>query len=118
LSAASGDRATPAEVGPTEDGAQLRIRWRDGHVSEYTPRLLRLSCPCAGCVEEMSGRPLLNPALRPAGRVSAGHRVRGAVRAAVRWSDGHKTGIYPFDMLRDLCRCLECLDPEGSGSSE
>jgi DUF971 family protein len=24
------------------------------------------------------------------------------------WSDGHATGIYPYDRLRGLCPCLEC----------
>jgi len=24
------------------------------------------------------------------------------------WSDGHSTGIYTFDFLRDLCPCPEC----------
>ena len=24
------------------------------------------------------------------------------------WSDGHSTGIYTFDYLRDLCPCAEC----------
>jgi DUF971 family protein len=114
LSAASGDRAAPVEVGPTEDGAQLRIRWGDGHVSEYTPRFLRLSCPCAGCVEEMSGRPLLNPAYVRQDVYPQAIEYVGRYALRFDWSDGHKTGIYPFDMLRGLCRCLECLDPEGS----
>jgi DUF971 family protein len=25
------------------------------------------------------------------------------------FSDGHNTGIYPFEVLRDLCRCPTCL---------
>ena len=108
-----GDRVTPAEVGPTEDGAQLRIRWRDGHVSEYTPRLLRLSCPCAGCVEEMSGRPLLDPAQVRQDVYPRTVEYVGRYALRFDWSDGHKTGIYPFTLLRDMCRCLECLDPEG-----
>ena len=24
------------------------------------------------------------------------------------WSDGHSTGIYPFDMLRRICPCDVC----------
>ena len=24
------------------------------------------------------------------------------------WSDGHNTGIYSFDHLRDICPCAEC----------
>jgi DUF971 family protein len=24
------------------------------------------------------------------------------------WEDGHKTGIYTYEKLRDLCECDEC----------
>ncbi|HEX7239257.1 MAG TPA: DUF971 domain-containing protein [Longimicrobiaceae bacterium] len=107
-----GDATTPAEVGPTEDGAQLRIRWRDGHVTELAPRLLRLSCPCAGCVEEMTGRPLLDPSYVPGDVYPLSVRYVGQYALAFEWSDGHRTGIYPFRMLREMCRCLRCLDPD------
>ena len=94
--------AAPLEVGPTEDGEQLRIRWRDGAVSEYPPRYLRLMCPCAGCVEEMTGRPLLNPASVPMDVHPLAIRYVGDYAIRFDWSDGHGTGIYPFDYLRDI----------------
>ena len=81
------DMTTPVEIGPNEDGTELRIRWRDGLVSDYPPRYLRLCCPCAGCVEEMSGRPLLNPATVPPGvHPRAIHRV-GEYALRFDWSD-------------------------------
>lgn len=102
------NRNTPAEIGPTEDEARLRIRWQDGHVSEYTPRDLRLRCPCAGCVEEMTGRPLLDP--RTVAEDVYPMQIRYVGRYALQfdWSDGHRTGIYPFDALRDMCSCDAC----------
>ena len=24
------------------------------------------------------------------------------------WNDGHNTGIYPFEILRETCPCTEC----------
>lgn len=92
----------PREVGPNADGTRLRILWADGVEATYAPRALRLACPCAGCVEEMTGRPILDPA-------SVSDRVYplaidyvGRYALRFRWSDGHDTGIYPFDMLRRL----------------
>ncbi|MDB4947965.1 MAG: hypothetical protein JWM27_614 [Gemmatimonadetes bacterium] len=99
---AASDRTTPLEVGPTEDGTELRIRWKDGAVSEYPPRYLRLCCPCAGCVEEMTGRPLLDPARVPLDVHPRAVRYVGDYALSFDWSDGHRTGIYPFDYLRDV----------------
>jgi DUF971 family protein len=92
----------PLDVGPSEDGTRLRIRWADEHVSEYEPRLLRLRCPCAGCVDEMTGRPLLDPDSVPADVHPLEIRYVGRYALTFHWSDGHGTGIYPFDMLRRL----------------
>ncbi|HEU0054372.1 MAG TPA: DUF971 domain-containing protein [Longimicrobium sp.] len=96
------DSTTPAEIGPTEDGSQLRIRWKDGAVSEYPPRYLRLCCPCAGCIDEMSGRPVLNPATVPLDVHPLAIEYVGDYALRFRFSDGHHTGIYPFDYLRDI----------------
>lgn len=96
---------SPLEVGPTEDEARLRVRWRDGHVSEYEPRYLRLACPCAACVEEMTGRPILDPRTVPDGVHPLAIRYVGRYALQFDWSDGHRTGIYPFDQLRRLCPC-------------
>ena len=94
--------ARPHYVGPSPDGDLLRIEWQDGAASEFQPRYLRLSCPCAGCVEEMTHRPLLDP-----GRVSMDVRplaIRYVGDYAIRfdWSDGHATGIYPWSYLREI----------------
>ena len=98
----SDDAVTPAEIAPTEDGSQLLIRWRDGAESEYPPRYLRLCCPCAGCVEEMTGRAILNPANVPADVYPRSVEYVGDYGIRFDWSDGHRTGIYPFDYLRDI----------------
>ncbi len=92
----------PREVGPTPDGERLRIVWSDGAASEYPPRYLRLSCPCAACVEEMTHRPLLDPAKVPPDVHPRQIRWVGDYALRFDWSDGHGTGIYPWDYLREI----------------
>jgi DUF971 family protein len=101
-------RVTADEIAPTSDGTALRISWKDGHVSTYLPYQLRLLCPCAGCIEEMTGRPILDPAsVSKAVYPTAIHYV-GRYALQFMWSDGHSTGFYPFEMLRRVCDCGEC----------
>lgn len=100
--------ARPDRVEPTEDGQRLRIVWRDGHVSEYEPRAIRLACPCAGCVDEFTGRPILDPAAVPAGIMPAAIEYVGRYALKFTWPDGHDTGLYPYDLMRRLCPCEAC----------
>lgn len=97
----------PLSVSRRDDG--LLVEWdAAGHRALYPARALRLACPCAECVEEMSGRPLLDP-----GRVAPDVQplriqLVGAYGLKVWWSDGHSTGIYTFDRLRRDCPCARC----------
>jgi ATP-binding protein involved in chromosome partitioning len=98
-------RSEPESIGPTEDGARLAIVWRDGHRSEYPPLLLRLACRCAACIDERTGRPILDPARVPAAVHPLAIHYVGRYALRFDWSDGHGTGIHPFEMLRELCPC-------------
>ena len=104
----SRDRITPTHIGPTEDQQALEIRWADGHVSVYEPRYLRLNCPCAGCVDEMTGQRTLIPDAVPAGIYPTAIHYVGRYALQFVWSDGHDTGLFSFETLRALCPCPEC----------
>jgi ATP-binding protein involved in chromosome partitioning len=82
--------------------------WEDDHRSIFTARDLRLSCRCAMCIEEMTGVPLLDPGKVPKEVVATSMELIGQYAVAIRWSDGHATGIYNFRDLRERCPCLEC----------
>lgn len=86
----------------------ITIKWSDGHETKYPARDLRLACRCAQCVEETSGRPLLEPAAVPNSVRAKAINLVGQYAIAIEWSDGHSTGIYNFRDLRANCPCAEC----------
>ena len=97
----------PVGIERRDDG--LVVTWdRAGHVAHFPALALRLSCPCAGCVDEITGRPLLEPSRVPADVRPLQVELVGAYGIKVRWSDGHGTGIYTFDFLRRTCPCPRC----------
>jgi DUF971 family protein len=90
---------------------QLVIKWKDGHRSIYSWKHLRDNCPCAGCREEALKPPdpfrILKPnELVPVAIVSM--TPIGHYAYKIRWSDGHDTGIYTLEHLRELCQCPQC----------
>ena len=96
----------PKEVEIQEQA--IVILWDDGHRSPYPHRFLRLRCPCASCVDEMTGRPRLDPDTVPQDVSALDQMQVGNYALQFLWSDAHYTGIYPFDVLRRLCQCDEC----------
>jgi DUF971 family protein len=89
----------------------LTIQWSDGHASAYPYRLLREKCPCATCTESGLSKPAaLIPlpmlGVKPIKPLRA--ELVGRYAVQIYWNDGHSTGIYAFDFLRDLCPCAEC----------
>lgn len=86
----------------------ITIRWEDDHVSTWTARDMRLACRCAHCIEEMTGRPMLDPAKIPPDIRAQHIEMIGTYGLKFRWSDGHDTGIYRLRELRATCPCSAC----------
>jgi len=99
----------PYAINRREDG--VLVEWdQAGHQTFFPARELRLACPCAACVEEMTGRPVLDPASIPLDVAPLRLTLVGAYGIRIEWSDGHATGIYPFDRLLERCRCPRCAE--------
>lgn len=81
----------------------ITIKWSDGEIYNMDAKFLRVNCACAECVEEWTNRKLLDPATVAADIQAEDYLMVGKYAAQFLWSDGHFTGIYPFDMLRTLC---------------
>jgi DUF971 family protein len=99
------NRRGPA-VEPTEirhdDDTSLSITWADGAVFPYHAPALRRECPCARCVNEWTGEKTLDPASIPDDLRIKDISIVGRYALCFKWSDGHDTGIYSFQLLRAL----------------
>src|SRR5450631_2522733 len=84
------------------DARTLSVLWEDGHRDDFDVRDLRLACHCALCIEEMSGRKLLDPkTVRPDVSPQTISSI-GNYAIGIDWNDGHNSGIYSFNLLRSL----------------
>lgn len=85
----------------------LKISWNDGSNSGIPLNLLRDECPCAGCKGETILWKKFDP-LEKQNREAVGRYKIAAVSTVgsyaiqVNWEDGHDTGIYSWEYLREL----------------
>ncbi len=106
---ASSTSPTPLPVALRREGDEiLVIDWSDGQRCTYKWTELRKCCPCASCREERLKpedplRVLSPNELVPLKPVSV--QPVGLYAYKITWSDGHDTGIYTLEYLRQLCNC-------------
>lgn len=92
--------------------SQVLIEWSDGHKGVHPNKALREECPCAMCQGEPPAIgtsrviPLIPAA--PEGVEAVKFSMVGRYAIAFAWSDGHSTGIYPYDYLLRICECERC----------
>jgi len=86
----------------------LIIDWSDSQRREYSVRELRDACPCATCREKRS-QPEEPAGLLPVLSLSEARPLSitkmepvGNYAYSIEFSDGHNTGIYTLDLLRQL----------------
>jgi len=92
------EQVTPVGMKPLKHG--IVIQWQDGTDLEYDFRGLRLSCACAACIDENTGQKILRPAMVPMDIEAINIESVGTYAIRILWTDGHSTGIYPFELLR------------------
>ncbi|MBA3334962.1 MAG: DUF971 domain-containing protein [Acidobacteria bacterium] len=85
-----------------ETNNELLVRWSDGKEDVFHAAYLRKSCPCAGCINEWTGEKILKPDQIVDDLSFSSISIVGRYALNFRFSDGHETGIYSFQYLRDL----------------
>ena len=97
---------TAAETTPTRikkvSPQELMIVWADGQESRFIAPKLRGLCPCASCKDEMTGIRIVLPIHIPDDLQIRKIDLVGQYALQFEFSDGHHTGIYSFEHLREL----------------
>ena len=92
----------PARPQVTHNDKTISLSWEDGTVATVSNAALRRACNCALCVDEMTRKPLLDPASIPLDIKAEKIELIGNYAILVDWSDGHNTGFFPFKQILEL----------------
>ena len=84
------------------DPQHVQVTWKDRSRVTYLAQDLRRACPCATCVDELTGAPLLDPQTVPEDLAIVDADVVGRYAFRFSFSDGHSTGLYTFDRLHAM----------------
>ncbi len=95
----SDPRPTGARLDSTS--TRLLVSWVDGTTLSYPIDVLRAACPCAGCVDEWTGRVMVSVEMFPNVRLKGLKQV-GQYAFNIAFSDGHDTGLYTYPRLLTL----------------
>ncbi len=98
MSRVSGGTPPGVKVGPHT----VTIEWPEGGETVFDNHRLRCACPCAVCVDEHTGAQLLKPEEVPTDVHAENFTRLGNYAVAFSWSDGHTSGIYAWQFLREL----------------
>jgi DUF971 family protein len=109
----------PAELDLKKDRG-LTVRWADGHTSYYSIAYLRRMSPSAEARtlrEELAKNPLtVLPSAPPSGPlVAESAELVGNYALRIRFSDGHQTGLFSWDYLREIDPASPA--PPGAGAA-
>lgn len=87
-------------------GNELALKWAEGDEQFVSLEELRRKCPCASCAGEVD---VLGHMHKGPDQVFAESsyqvknlQVVGGYAVQVFWADGHNTGLYSFDLLRQM----------------
>jgi len=84
------------------DRYTLGIDWTDGIQHRWRLAHLRRHCPCAACVDEWTRKRTLDPESVQEDLIAQSVESVGRYALRIHFADGHDTGIYSYQLLREL----------------
>ena len=92
----------PTDIKALRSEGLLAVEWAD-RKADFPFVFLRGQCTCAQCVNEWTGEQILDPATIPADITIQNMELVGSYAVRIHWSDGHNSGLYTWQRLRELC---------------
>ncbi|QDV09685.1 hypothetical protein Poly30_52430 [Planctomycetes bacterium Poly30] len=105
----------PARIG-RRDPSKITFDWQDGVSNGASAAAIRRGCPCAHCIDEHTGRPLLDPSSVPDHLTQKEVVLVGNYAISIVFSDGHRTGIFTWANLRRIADAASAPAAGGSQS--
>ena len=85
-----------------KDNYHFLIEWNDGKENTYRLSDLQKQCPCAACVDENTGKRVLDESTIPQDVKAIKIVNVGRYALRIYFSSGCKNGIYSYDSLYQL----------------
>jgi Mrp family chromosome partitioning ATPase/DUF971 family protein len=86
------------------DAQTISLDWSDGTRLVVCNRDLRMSCRCAVCVDEMTGKQISRDKDISADIAATDITALGNYALGIAWNDGHSSGIYPYSTIREIAK--------------
>lgn len=111
----------PAQFKKSGDN-EVIVKWDDGKEFVIPMKYLRDRCPCASCIGESvlwrEYKPSPLQVLSPGKYNLKSAEVIGDYALALTWMDGHNTGLYSFEHLRQICEEYKSGSVSSKGSEK
>ncbi len=92
----------PSNIRAIQIEQVLEVTWPDAQVDRFPYVFLRSECPCATCRDEWTGERILRAESIRSDLRLEGMEPIGTYAVQLAWSDGHSSGLFSWETLRQL----------------
>ena len=93
---------SPKNIRVHKEQRILELVWSDEEVSRLPFRTVRQDCRCAVCIDELTGRQLLDRDSVPVDLGLIDISLWGNYALRIRWSDQHDSGLFTWKHLQNI----------------
>lgn len=91
----------PSDIRALSEERVLAVTWHE-RKADFPFVFLRGQCCCAQCVNEWTGEQILDLSTIPDDLSIAKLELVGSYAVRIHWSDGHNSGLFTWERLREL----------------